>query len=88
MALHGGTGLSDDVFAECIALGCAKINISTQLKHVFVDSFCDYHEANPKDYEPLRVLGAQYEALLDIFKDRIEQFGGAGKGSEMMTTIG
>ena len=87
MALHGGTGLSDEVFARCISLGCAKVNISTQLKHVFVDSFCDYHEANPKDYEPLRVLGAQYEALVALFKDRIAQFGGAGKGSEIMANI-
>lgn len=87
MALHGGTGLSDDVFTRCIALGCAKVNISTQLKHVFVDSFCDYHDENPKDYEPLRVLGAQYEAMMELFKDRIAQFGGEGRGSEIMGSV-
>src|SRR5262249_6781830 len=26
MALHGGTGLSDEIIQKCIKLGCAKIN--------------------------------------------------------------
>mgnify|MGYP003694454973 CR=1 FL=1 len=34
MALHGGTGLNDEIIQKCIKLGCAKINISTNLKHV------------------------------------------------------
>ena len=32
MALHGGTGLSDEQFTDLIARGCAKVNISTALK--------------------------------------------------------
>jgi ketose-bisphosphate aldolase len=87
MALHGGTGLSDDVIQRCIKLGCAKINISTNLKHVFVDSFVDYHKKNPKDYEPLRVLGAQFEALKTLFKEKITQFGGAGRGAEVLSKV-
>ena len=61
MALHGGTGLSDEIIQKCIKLGCAKINISTNLKHVFIDSFVDYHNED-QEYEPLNVLGAQYSA--------------------------
>ena len=87
MALHGGTGLSDEVIQRCIGLGCAKINISTNLKHVFVDSFVDYHESNPKDYEPLRVLGAQFEALKTLFRQKITQFGGAGRGAEVLSKV-
>jgi ketose-bisphosphate aldolase len=87
MALHGGTGLSDDTIQRCIELGCAKINISTNLKHVFVDSFVDYHRNNPKDYEPLRVLGAQYQALKELFKAKIEQFGGSNRGSEVLSKV-
>lgn len=87
MALHGGTGLSDETIAKCIQLGCAKINISTNLKHVFVDSFVDYHRDNPKDYEPLRVLGAQYEALKALFKTKIEQFGGRNRASEVLSRV-
>jgi ketose-bisphosphate aldolase len=87
MALHGGTGLSDETIQKCIKLGCAKINISTNLKHVFIDSFVAYHQAKPTDYEPLRVLTAQFDALKDLFKDKIAQFGGANRGSELLAKV-
>jgi len=87
MALHGGTGLSDEVIQRCIKLGCAKINISTNLKHVFIDSFVGYHEQNPKDYEPLRVLGAQFEAMKALFKEKIQQFGGANRAPELLAKV-
>jgi len=87
MALHGGTGLSDEVIQRCIRLGCAKIYISTNLKHVFIDGFVDYHKHNPKDYEPLRVLEAQFVALKNLFKEKIAQFGGTNRGSEVLSKV-
>jgi len=79
MALHGGTGLSDDTFRKAIERGSAKINISTNLKHVFVESFVDYHTAKPKDFEPLRLIDAQYQACKTMFGGFIEKFGGKGR---------
>lgn len=86
MALHGGTGLSDETFAAAIARGAAKINISTNLKHVWVKSFVDYHLANPKDFEPLRVGDAQYQACKEMFAGFIEKFGGSGQGSKFLAS--
>ncbi|MFB3903681.1 MAG: ketose-bisphosphate aldolase [Acidobacteriota bacterium] len=80
IALHGGTGLSDDVFHRCIALGCAKVNISTQLKHTFIDSFVDYHETH-REYEPLKPLGAQFERMKKDVIDKIVLFGSAGRAA-------
>jgi ketose-bisphosphate aldolase len=76
MALHGGTGLSDETFARAIARGSAKINISTNLKHVFVESFVKYHEDKPQDFEPLRLIDAKYQACKAMFSGFIEKFGG------------
>jgi ketose-bisphosphate aldolase len=76
MALHGGSGLADAVFRKAIERGAGKINISTNLKHVFVESFVDYHTANPKDFEPLRLIDAQYQACKAMFAGFIEKFGG------------
>ena len=87
MALHGGTGLDDTTIQRCISLGCSKINISTNLKHVFIDSFVDYHKQKPKDYEPLRVLGAQFDALKELFKSKIGQFGGTNRGAEVLAKV-
>ncbi|WP_126174045.1 class II fructose-bisphosphate aldolase [Altericroceibacterium xinjiangense] len=79
MALHGGTGLSDEVFRKAIERGAAKINISTNLKHVFVESFVKYHMENPKDFEPLRVIDAQYQACKLLFSSFIAKFGGENR---------
>jgi ketose-bisphosphate aldolase len=84
MALHGGTGLSDDTFARAIARGSSKINISTNLKHVWVESFVRYHNENPKDFEPLRVGDAQYQACKALFGSFIEKFGGRDRAPSFL----
>jgi ketose-bisphosphate aldolase len=87
MALHGGTGLSDETFAKAIARGAAKVNISTNLKHVFVESFVDYHRKNPDDFEPLRVIDAQYKACRDLFAGFIEKFGGKDRAEPFFASL-
>jgi len=79
LALHGGTGLSDEVFKKCIALGCAKVNISTQLKYAFIDGFVAYHNSHNTEYNPLKVIEAQFDALKAGIIEKINLFGSAGK---------
>lgn len=87
LALHGGTGLSDQVIQRCIKLGCAKVNISTNLKYAFIDGFADYHRANPEDYEPLRVLAAQFQRMKELVREKLRQFGSSGKGRTLEATL-
>ncbi len=79
IALHGGTGLSDEVFRRCIALGCAKVNISTQIKYAFIDGFIGYHNAHHTQYDPLKVIQAQFEEMRKGIAGNIKLFGGAGR---------
>ena len=79
IALHGGTGLADEVFKRCISLGCAKVNISTQLKYAFIDGFIAYHSENKTEYNPLKVIEAQFNKLRKGIAEKIRLFGGAGK---------
>jgi len=79
LALHGGTGLSEEVFKKCIALGCAKINISTQLKYSFIDGFVNYYQNKPTEYNPLAALQMQYSALKQAVKENILLFGSNDK---------
>jgi ketose-bisphosphate aldolase len=79
LALHGGTGLSDEVFERAISLGCAKVNISTQLKYAFIDGFVRYHENNKTEYNPLKVIDAQFQQLKAAIAGNIKLFGSAGK---------
>jgi len=79
IALHGGTGLSEEVFQKCISLGCAKVNISTQLKHAFIDEFVAYHQANGQEYNPLNVIAAQFQRLKKEIRGNMERFGSTGQ---------
>ena len=79
LALHGGTGLADDVFKKCISLGCSKVNISTQLKYAFIDGFVNYYNANNTEYNPLTVIDAQFNTLKAGIIENINLFGSSGK---------
>jgi ketose-bisphosphate aldolase len=79
LALHGGTGLADEVFRRCIGLGCAKVNISTHLKHVFIDSFLEYRRAHPDEYEPVKDMAFQMDRMIAPVLQYIRLFGGEGK---------
>ena len=79
IALHGGTGLADEVFKKCISLGCTKVNLSTQLKYAFIDGFVAYHNANNTEYNPLKVIDAQLHQLQAGIVEKIKLFGSAGK---------
>ncbi len=58
MVLHGGTGLTEEVYERLIALGAAKVNISTALKKTYADGFRNYLEKNPTQYDPLKLIAA------------------------------
>lgn len=87
MALHGGTGLSDETFRKAIERGAAKVNISTNLKHVFVESFVNYHKEKPNDFEPLRVIDAQYQACKLLFASFIAKFGGENRAEPFLASL-
>lgn len=79
MVLHGGSGLSEDVFARLIALGAAKVNISTDLKKTYADSFRTYLEAKPTEYNPLKLIGAVRDNVTEMAKGYFRIFGSEGK---------
>jgi ketose-bisphosphate aldolase len=81
IALHGGTGLKDEVFRKSISLGVAKINISTQLKYAFIDGFVEY-TAEHKDYDPLKVIAAQFRRIKKEMAEKMKLFGSAGRAAQ------
>lgn len=81
IALHGGTGLSEEQFHRCISSGCAKVNISTMHKQQFIDGFISVREKNPKQSEPIPFIQGQYEAMKADVRDMIRIFGSSGKAT-------
>lgn len=75
IALHGGTGLSADQFHNCIAEGCAKVNISTMHKLQFIDGFTK----QPAGGEPLPFIQSQYDTMRAGVEQMIRIFGSEGR---------
>jgi fructose-bisphosphate aldolase class II len=81
MALHGGTGLSDEQFTDLIARGCAKVNISTALKETYLKSGLDFlREAAERDkWDPPSLFRHQRAAVMEMARQHIRLFGGSGR---------
>jgi ketose-bisphosphate aldolase len=88
MVLHGGTGLRADQFADLIARGCAKVNISTALKIAFVDAHREYLEANPGKHDPPSLLRHVRDAVKDMAAHHISMFGSAGRARTLSASAG
>jgi fructose-bisphosphate aldolase class II len=83
MALHGGTGMSDDQFTDLISRGCAKINISTALKVAYMKSNLEFlKEAEQKDkWDPPSLFTAVHAAVKEMAADNMRRFGSVGKAA-------
>lgn len=79
MVLHGGTGLSAAQFADMIARGCAKVNISTALKICFLDATRAFVARQPSKNDPPSLFAAQHEAVVAMATDHIRLFGSEGR---------
>jgi fructose-bisphosphate aldolase class II len=81
MALHGGTGLSDEQFTDLIARGCAKVNISTALKETYMKSGLDFlRETAERDkWDPPSLFQHQRAAIVEMARRHIRLFGGSGR---------
>jgi len=81
LVIHGGTGLNDAVFQELIRRGAVKINISTQLKITFADSFRSYLGQRPTEYDPLKLLGAVKKDVQVMAASFMRVFGSEGRAA-------
>lgn len=81
IALHGGSGLSDEQFQDLIARGCAKVNISTALKEEFMKQSLEFlrgaEEANK--WDPPSLFKKVRQDVVDMTVALANQFGSAGK---------
>ncbi|MFW6255833.1 MAG: class II fructose-bisphosphate aldolase [Candidatus Sumerlaeota bacterium] len=79
LIVHGGTGLKPDVVKRLVALGGAKFNVSTDLKHALIDSTWDYLSANREEYNPGRIDKAVRKAIMERVWTWIDLLGCEGK---------
>jgi len=82
IALHGGTGMSEQQFKDLIARGCAKVNISTGLKRTYMKSnlafLHDVAEAKDK-WDPPSLFRVVRQDVIEMTKGYMLTFGSEGK---------
>ncbi|MER5900034.1 class II fructose-bisphosphate aldolase [Streptomyces mirabilis] len=81
IALHGGSGLSDDQFRDLISRGCAKVNISTALKETFMKSNLAFLEtaAERQKWDPPSLFRAVRQDVVELAGSLMRLFGSAGR---------
>lgn len=74
LVLHGGSGLSDKIFKECIKNGIAKININTELKMAWTkgvkEALLDKNE-----YDPVIIERNTEKYIKEVVSHLIKVFG-------------
>lgn len=83
IALHGGTGLTDEQFKDLIARGCAKVNISTALKITYMKSnlaFLREAEAANK-WDPPSLFKHVNKDVKEMVTGYLQTFGSVGKAA-------
>lgn len=81
MALHGGTGLTNEQFQDLIGRGCAKVNISTALKITYMQSNLAFlREAETKNkWEPSSLFKYVSQSVREMVTGYLTVFGSVGK---------
>lgn len=79
LVVHGGTGLSPDVFSRLIGMGAAKINVSTAIKISYCQGMLAYTSEHPTENNPLKLDKYAASKTKDCVEAHIRMFGSAGR---------
>lgn len=83
LVLHGGTGIPGQMVQDAIKLGVSKINVNTECQLVFAAATREYFEAGKdlvgKGFDPRKIIGPGFQAVVDIVKEKMELFGSVNK---------
>ena len=74
VVIHGGTGLSEDTFRRLIRGGGAKVNVSTAIKHAYLDTGREYFRDNPDKIDPIDFDRHLARAICTVAKEHMMIF--------------
>lgn len=74
LVLHGGTGLTQQQFAKAIDLSVKKVNIGTEIKRSYMDTFTRLHMENQQAYDMIGVPQLVKEAVAKTVEDNLNFF--------------
>ncbi len=79
LSLHGSSGIPEDQIREAIQNGIVKVNLNTEMRQAFKDSFEKVLRDNPQEYAMYKAEGPVIDAIQKLVEHKIELFGSTGK---------
>jgi fructose-bisphosphate aldolase class II len=83
LVLHGSSGVPAEAIREAIARGVCKVNIDTDIRQTFTGKIREVLAGDPDEIDPRKVLGPARETAVEVIRERIRLFGGAGRAQEI-----
>jgi len=74
VVIHGGTGLPKEAYEKFIKCGASKLNISTAIKHAYIDAIVQFSKKEKIVYEPLKADEEILNAIKEVVKEHIMVF--------------
>jgi ketose-bisphosphate aldolase len=71
LALHGGTGISNEDLKEAIKNGISKVNINTELQYVWSKAVRKYLRKNINAYDPRKIISSGEAEIKRVIKEKI-----------------
>ncbi|MHA3838366.1 class II fructose-1,6-bisphosphate aldolase [Mycoplasma sp. VS1572C] len=79
IVLHGGSGIPKDQIQKAISLGVTKINVNTELQLANHEAIREFiisgKDLEGKNYDPRKLYKPGYEAMCNVIKEKIIEFG-------------
>ncbi|MGI6069121.1 MAG: class II fructose-bisphosphate aldolase [Blautia sp.] len=85
LVLHGGTGVPEEDFKKCVAMGMSKINVGTGLKKIFSDGVKG--AIKPEENDPRKVVGPGRQAVAAAIEKNCDLFNCTGKAPYVLKSI-
>jgi fructose-bisphosphate aldolase class II len=79
LVMHGSSGVDDDTLARAVEAGIRKVNLSTALQRVFMETLRRSAIAPGHETDARAVLGDARDAVKDAARHRIRLVGAAGR---------
>lgn len=79
LVLHGGTGIPETDLRKAITMGVAKINFSTVMRKGYLETLKRTLDANPGDWDLMKILTPSKLKMKEIAKDHIRMVMSDGK---------
>lgn len=83
IVLHGGSGIPEDQIKKAILMGVGKINVNTELQLANAKAIKEFVLSGEidkgKNFDPRKILANGFQAMKDIVKFKIKQFGSENK---------